>query len=569
MLVTVGVDDAGNPWLLDLEHLRTVAVVGEAADVTAFGRHLVAELALNPWTVNLTTHAVGIADGAAALSRYRVEEHTDTGFVEPITAYVRQTASETPEGEDHESFHAVLTTVPGAALADLATAIHAHPGRPGAVVVALGGQPGPDDVVPVLYEGRLRIDAPHAGLDLNLVPARMSAAELDACARIVQITRDPADVANPLTDAVADTEPAVHVVGRPDDPDTPAGPASILPAADVDYTSQTANTREDLARLAPVVQPHTSGRRGDGVDQADLDQTDPDPTLDDELAAWWNQDTDRPRVEVLGGVSMWGIGDRAPDLTPALLKAIKMVTDRRPTFTLLMAFLALHPQGVTLEQVELVTGLVGNDARSRITSLRGYLGVRTDGTARISLGKSGRPKADDPPHLYVLEDALVDADLFRRLYQRAIRRGADGLTDLVTALELVNGRPFTLPKDDPRWLWATDGEGLAAQYTALIGDAAHLVITRAVLDGDLALARRACETWRACDPSSEALAGDDRLVTLAEGHPDQAQQIAAELWTRNDDETGPTEPSERTQQILAAHHEAAPQDSARARSEDA
>ncbi|WP_454852219.1 LysM peptidoglycan-binding domain-containing protein [Promicromonospora soli] len=110
MLVTVGVDQDGHAWLLDLEHLRTVAVAGGDEDVIAFGRHLVAELAVNPWTVNLTTHAADIGHGAAGLSQYRVEEDEDTEFLDTITTYVRQTASEAPEGEDHEWFHAVVTT---------------------------------------------------------------------------------------------------------------------------------------------------------------------------------------------------------------------------------------------------------------------------------------------------------------------------------------------------------------------------------------------------------------------------------------------------------------------------
>ncbi|WP_454852217.1 hypothetical protein [Promicromonospora soli] len=447
-------------------------------------------------------------------------------------------------------------------------------------MITLGVEPRPDDVVLEARDSRLRVTMSEAGLDLDLVPARMSAEELAACARLVELTRDPADVANPLADtitgrAISDdaTEPTVRVTERPDDADTAAGPWSILPGADVEYVTKTANIREDLARLAPIVQladasPDGESTRGDDDEVARHDQAEMDATLDQDLADWWNQDTDRPRVEVLGTVSIWGVGDQAVSPTPAMRKANKIVTERRPTFTHLAAFLALHPQGVTLEQVELVTGGISNDARYRITSLRNYLGTRPDGTPRIPLGKAGRPKADDPPHLYRIPDALVDAHLFRRLYQRAIRRGADGLPDLVDALGLVDGRPFTLAKDDPRWLWATEGEGLADQYTALIGDVAHLVVTRAVLDGDLPLARRACETWRACDPASEALADDDRLITLAEGHPDQAQQIAAELWTRNDDETGPTGPGERTQQILDAQDHAREQAPATTRPDD-
>ncbi|MEU4360324.1 hypothetical protein [Promicromonospora sp. NPDC023987] len=564
VLVTIGTDQAGHVWLLDLENLRTVAVTGQSEDVVAFGRHVVAELAVNPWTVNLTTHTVGVGKGAAGLSQYRVEEHEDTGFLGPITTYVRHSADEAPEGEDHEWFHAVVTTTANEELSALSAAIHAHPGRPSTVIVTLGVAPRPDDIVLAIQDGRLRVEVPEAGLALDLVPVAMSAEELADCGRLVELTRDTADVANPLADAIAgrapladDLKPAIQVTHRPDDPETPGGPGSILPGADAEYLTKTANTAEDLARLAPIVQPAVAEpaaqpANGDR-DEPARDQATTDATLDQDLADWWNQDTPRPRIEVLGPVSMWGAGPTITNPKPSVDQAVKAVAERRPMFVLLAAFIAMHPQGVTLEQIELVNGGYANDARFRITTLRAYFGDRPNGGPFIPLGKPGRPKADAPPRRHRIEGALVDAHLFRRLYQRAIQRGADGLPDLVAALELVSGRPFTLPKDDPRWLWATGDEGLADQYTALIGDVAHLVITRAILDKDLPLARRACQTWRACDPASEALAADDRLVTLAEGHPDQAQQIAAELWTRNDDETGPTGPGERTLQILDAH----------------
>lgn len=554
MLAAVGQDDRGRAWLLNLEHLRTATVTGDEDAVAAFARHIVAELALNPWTVNLTTHAVGVAEGAQALSQYRVQEHDDDTFTASITRYVRQAAEEEPDGEDHEEFSFVVTASRDGDIADLAAAIREHPGRSSAAVLIVGGTPAPGDVELRIEAGRLHIDA----LGLDLGASQMSAAELQACASIVAFTRNPADVPNPLVERATgrlrlatrkmsgdgpdgpSPEPAAVVVEtgeRPADVATPAGEGSLLPEADAAYLAHTANTREDLARLAPVTTRPPAGR--DDVGQADRD-----PTLDQDLADWTDPACRRPRVEVLGKVTMWGPGTGSA------------VANRRPAFTMLAAFLALHPEGVTLEQVSEVLNSLDGDARSRLAILRGYLGDLPDGTPRLGKGAAGRPRKNGtrPRHLYRIEGLLLDADLLRRLYERAVRRGAQGMNDLVSALELVRGTPFTIPEDKyHQWQWALHGEHLADQYAALVGDVAHLVITHALRNHDLPLARRACETWRAADPGCEALAKDQALLEVADDHPEKAKEIADELWTRFDDELAPTEPGARTAAIDAMH----------------
>lgn len=558
MLAAVGQDDRGRAWLLNLEQLRTATVTGADDAVAAFARHVVAELALNPWTVNLTTHALGVAEGAQALSQYRVQEDDDDTFTASITRYVRQAAEEEPDGEDHEEFSFVVTTSRAGGIADLAAAIRKHPGRSSAAVLVVGGTPAPGDIELRIEAGHLHIDA----LDIDLAASQMSAAELQACANIVAFTRNPADVPNPLVERAtgrlrpspretssettdgASPEPSVAVetvvesVERPADVDTPAGGGSLLPEADAAYLAHTANTRADLARLAPVATRPPKGSQGD------VGQADPDPTLDQDLADWHDRTCRRPRVEVLGKVTMWGPGTGSA------------VANRRPAFTMLAAFLALHPEGVTLDHVSQVLNSLDGDARSRLALLRGYLGDLPDGTPRLGKGAAGRPRKSGtrPRHLYRIDGVLVDADLLRRLYERAIRRGAHGMSDLIAALELVRGAPFTIPEEKyHQWLWALHGEHLADQYTALVGDIAHLVITHALRNRDLPLARRACHTWHSADPGSEALAKDHALLEVADDHPDKAKEIADELWTRFDDEIAPTEPGARSAVIDAAH----------------
>src|SRR5690606_20395605 len=104
----------------------------------------------------------------------------------------------------------------------------------------------------------------------------------------------------------------------------------LLPEPDEVYTASTANTREDLARLAPVV---------DRPDDALGGDPDPDSSLDDDLADWYDPACQRPRLELLGPVTLWGPG-------PAEGQDGK---ELQPLFAMLAAYLALHPEGVTLE----------------------------------------------------------------------------------------------------------------------------------------------------------------------------------------------------------------------------
>ena len=104
--------------------------------------------------------------------------------------------------------------------------------------------------------------------------------------------------------------------------------------------------------------------------------------------------------------------------------------------------------------------------------------------------------------VYQVQDLLVDADLFRRLRVRGQARGADGLPDLIRALDLVQGPPFSQLRPDA-WTWLYDGDRLDHHLTCAIVDVAHLVITHALHEGDNDTARRSAETAVLAAPFEE------------------------------------------------------------------
>ncbi|MFE7503868.1 LysM peptidoglycan-binding domain-containing protein [Promicromonospora sp. NPDC057488] len=566
LLVTVGMDEAGHVWFLDLERAGAVTVTGEPGPVEAFGRYITAELLLHPWTENTTLHTLATSWDVAGLSDFRhhhalSDDYDTLACVSEVESAVKATRR-TAEPERDES-HALIAapgigTTTQSALHTLAADLGTEQGRAGAAVVQLGAAAEPSPVlaepttpglVVDVRDGRLRVPA----LGWDLAAVGLAEHELAASVAIVEVTRaaeepqaeptalEPASLMAPPSEAepvLAGHTPAPGSLEnpaaqpRPVDPHAPAGPWSILPAPTADYIEAAATTVQDVETLAPVVPPQPAGKK----------VHDADPTLDQDVAAWFDPDRyRRPRLMLLGPVAATGYG-RITEPT-ARLKALHVET---------LAYLALHPGGVTSAELAEDFGIVKGRGRSLVTGVRAWLGTDPvtgrlyvpDATETAASAASGTPA-------YQVEGLLVDIDLFQRLQARARARGADGIDDLVTALRLVRGRPFSQTRSKG-WTWLFEGDRIDHTMTAAIGDVAHLVHTRAMAEENIELARWAAHVGKQANPDDETSRLDDITIQYVTGHAELARKrLAEEIYDRSDDEWPPPDPPERTSEITA------------------
>ena len=292
-----------------------------------------------------------------------------------------------------------------------------------------------------------------------------------------------------------------------------------------------ATTVDDLAVLAPRV-PATVA---DAVHDAD-------PDLDADLAAWFAEDCDRPRLVLLGPVRARTRGDALA------------VAKRKAYYTELLAYLALRPAGATPAQVADAFGITPGRVRTDIKAVRDWLGVNPRTGQRHLPDATKSPAARDRGiGVYQVLDVLVDVDLFRRLRVRAQARGGPaGHADLARALTLVTGPPFDHLRDGG-WSWLLEGDRLDHHMTCAIVDVAHLLTTRALTDGDLDQARTAAETAVLAAPHDDTPRLDLAAVHAAAGHHHHAQRIIRDDICNPADDQAPLDLPDRTRTIIADH----------------
>jgi hypothetical protein len=570
LLATIGMDDDGARWLLNLED-RHLLVTGDHTYGLDLARHLAAEAATNPWSTTVILDLVGVAPELAGFDPYRIHAHHDTGqdpigscFVDAVAAVDRtRDTGRNPVAnraalDEPDAWPARLLLVDAGNhsqnLQQLLELMREHPAATGtSVVVTAATTPGHGESSTTLQvSAQGRVEVPDLGLDL--IAAGLTEEEARGCAALLAHAEDPIDA--PIPDfgeqaygraTFADQAGALrreHTLPRHSlEPDPRPDPTemnpegngelaegSLLPEQDSRYLSVGATTPEDLAVLAPRV-----------ADTVRRDVEEADPHLDDDVAMWFRVDSALPKLALLGPVKVTARGE-----PPAR---------RRPYLAELLTFIAMSPHGATTEEICESFAITRGKVRDSCLTLRKWLGTNP------RTGLAHLPDARDAPGalvrgvpVYQVIDLLIDLDLFRRLRTRGQGRGADGISDLRTALRLVSGRPFDYPINREvhgGWSWLIGGDRHDEHARVAIVDVAHIVTTHALAAGDLPAARWAAETAAAAAPYEEIPRLDLAAVAAAEGDQDKARRIIRdEIGNRSDDDLPPPDISDRTAQVL-------------------
>lgn len=531
LLVTIGQDDDGAVWFLNLGHAAHVAVTGEGAGGEDFLRHLAAELALNPWSAEVDIDTFGLSRTLVDLDPARLHHHDDTRLLDKLTADLSQPGIPGLAPERRRALLLERTYADTDASHAITSANTSHPAR-GITVVTVGDHRTEESLV-VDVDESTRLTIPILGL--TMTAAGLSDEEASSCAAILDVTRETALAPVPVDEEAIGRDRLVDKAGALRDefvesrPVGPAGGTALLPRPTSEYADVAATTPEDVETLAPVV-PETTRTAVEGAD----------PTLDQEVAWWFDSTCRLPRISVLGPVHGRAHGD-ATD-----------ITGRKPFYTEMLAFLALHPDGVTSAQVADAFAITPKRARVDMNALRSWLGTNPH-TSGPHLPKADESRAarQRGGHFYQVDDVLLDADLFRRLRARGQARGAAGINDLVTALRLVTGQPFGQLRTNG-WAWVLESDRLDHILTCAIVDVAHIVTTHALAEGDLAMAHEAVEVAHHAAPYDEITNLDLVAVASAEGHEELAEQLLNDrIYNRSDDDLGPVELPPRTHDMTS------------------
>jgi hypothetical protein len=551
-LVSVGYTAAGEEWLIDLEQCGALVIDGDRERCLDLTRFIAAELAHNVWSDHLTVTLAGqLGAELVELNPSRLIYTDDIPAAAAVAANDVQANRDVADGEHVDVLHGRLHGVSGdtwmphvlllspapsadgesdpadaAAVEALLDTVGERSSRTAVAVVLL---PAPESSgasaglqLHVDAAGTLTIAALAVTATAQQLPADQAAelghylaAVRDSAADVPMPAADVEDGAASYTDLAGAVRPE-HTLPRPEQPaaasavvavasasalpslaSEPVSAASLLPNPTSSYLVTTAATPAEIEALAPVVVPEVSAALLAA-----------DPHLDEDLAAWHDQDSQRPKLRLLGDVRVTAFGTPPDNKFDMVAEAI--------------AYLALHPRGVTGDRFAADFWPMNNytikdsSPKNLMYLARAWLGVnpltgvRCLPHAKPAAGASGGG-------LYRVSGLLVDWDLFVRLRKRAAGREAEGIVDLVAALDLVNDAPLSHRRKEG-WSWLA-GDTVADQHlmAAAIVDVASVVVTRVLHDGDLQLARRIAEKSAAIESGSDQPLLDLAAVCEAEG----------------------------------------------------
>jgi nucleoid-associated protein YgaU len=551
-LVTIGAGDDDQLWLLNLEDAAIVQLAGDPEYARDFARYVAAELAVNPWSRDVTVELVGVAAETVALNPRRVRHHDTADIAADVLADTvalidRSNAADLDVATaratllDDDLWDSRLLLLDASLSNDttgqLVRLLHDHPRHTGTALILVGDhdeRPSRSELIELTAGGRLLM--PGVGLDLAAVG--LTSDEAAGCAALFAQADEHADVAMPDHPEDADGWRALsNQAGQlrtdqtlPRDQQSTEPAASLLPAPDQAYLTVAATTVEDLAVLAPQVPVRVRHQ----VEKAD-------PTLDDDLRTWCDPHGDLPRLMLLGPLTVRVAATGKPTVAAG----------RKPYLSELLAYLATRPHGATTDEVADAMRITTDRVRKDILTVRTWLGPNP---------RTGRPHIPDNrltdaartrgKGAYQVEGLLVDADLFRRLRARGETRGPDGLDDLHQALSLVTGTPFAqLRRDGGAWL--AEGDRLDQILLCAIVDVAHLVTTASLQQGNPSQAQAAAELAARVAPDEETPRLDLAAVLEAQGHHQAAERLLREVCNRSDDEDGiPADLPPRTEHII-------------------
>jgi hypothetical protein len=505
LLVTLGTGDDGHIWLLNLEGLGVIDVAGDRTYGDDLLRYVGAELAVNPWSRDVTIACVGVATEVAPMNVERIrtfdspeaaakdvrpEAEATVGRASAVG--VSTVAARAAQLAD-EAWPAQVLLLDGEladdpSMADLLDLTSANPERSATVVLLVADSAvaaRDHHVVRVDAHGRLTI--PHLGLDL--ISVGLTPDEAEGCALLLGQADTVVDSTVPEFLPTKEVDEAVATPATDDDGELREGP-STCETLEPHWVST--HTHAD-----PPPAPKFS-----------------DSELDVDLADWFAESCDRPRLTLLGPVRVRAHGRAIPK--------------RKPYYTELLAYLALRDNGARPEEVAEAFGLALPSVRTSIKTVRDWLGVNPR-TGERHLPEATRSRAAIARGIavYQVDDLLVDVDLFERLRRRAGRRGPDGTEDLCTALSLVTGRPFDQLRPGG-WSWLVDFNTDNAMICA-IGDVAHSLVERFLALDEPARARAAAETALLAAPTDPIPKLDLAAVAYHEGHTQEARRIALEV----------------------------------------
>ncbi|HRK46637.1 MAG TPA: LysM peptidoglycan-binding domain-containing protein, partial [Nocardioides sp.] len=522
-LVSVGLDGGGRTWYLDLETLGLCGIGGEPEQVAGLARFMVAELAVNKWAEGCE---VLLADQFAAetvrLNPARLRQ------VERSDALARAAVLTGEMGEVEENLGAdVLSRRRDGLLLDTTNP----------VVVVLASRPGGEFVADVAARDRSRVVVVHgdeeapavelAGDGMAYLPMwgisvhafTMQPEQAAPMADLIAATRSLED--EPVPDSQSDDGP-LGKYARADGslreeytaPRRTEGndPSSQLPEADEVYLATAATTAEDLAAIAPSVPAQIR------EEIAALD-----PTLDQDVADWFDESCPRPKVHLLGPVSVSALNGGDPS-----------AIDNAGGTVSFIAYLACQDHGVTGERAAAAFGWkTQKTVQNRATNARFLLGTRPDGSDWLpDASMSSGARRGSTPTYELLKGAggiLTSPDLFVRLKLRAQARGEGCEEDLVTALSLITGAPFEAATESRfKWLFKPGQQRHDEILVGAVHDAAHTLATRAVAEGRTDLVRVACDAARLANPHADIAWLDQAAAVEAESGRAAAGELVRE-----------------------------------------